>query len=211
MPGDTTRYSFPYQSVGDPPDGPSLGQDLAEAIEAALGPVDDAAAAVTADWNTKEPLLDELFASASVYNYGPVSPLVSAANTDTLVTSMSYTFKTGYAYEINYSGRFQIVGGTSPFVAYVKLRRGNASGTLIHDPGGTAMVGSNFLSLNARYIVKRTGANTSQTIAMCAGFSTSGGPSSLDLEAASQAPAVLSIRCIGYAANHGGAAEIATA
>lgn len=41
MPGDTTRYSWPYQSAGDAPDGPALGQDLAEAVEATVGAIDD--------------------------------------------------------------------------------------------------------------------------------------------------------------------------
>jgi hypothetical protein len=39
----TPRYGFPYQEAGDPPDGASLGQDLAEAIDTALGTVEDAA------------------------------------------------------------------------------------------------------------------------------------------------------------------------
>lgn len=39
----TTRYSLPFQEAGDPPDGATLGQDLAEAIDTALGTVEDAA------------------------------------------------------------------------------------------------------------------------------------------------------------------------
>lgn len=46
MPADTTRYSFPYQTDSDAPDGPALGQDLAEAVEAALGALEDAHDAV---------------------------------------------------------------------------------------------------------------------------------------------------------------------
>jgi YD repeat-containing protein len=37
----TTRYGFPYQESDDPPDGAALGQNLAEAVEADLGSVDD--------------------------------------------------------------------------------------------------------------------------------------------------------------------------
>ncbi len=211
MPGDTTRYSFPYQSVGDPPDGPSLGQDLAEAVEAALGAVDDVAATVTADLATKEPLLDEMFASLSSYVTGAVTPLSSTANADTLITSLAYTFKTGYAYEISYSARLQVAGGTSPFVCSLKLRRANAAGTVIHDPGGSAMITTNFLGIDRRCVVKRTGANTTQTVALVANFGSTGGPTSVDLEAATVAPAGLTIKCIGYAANHSSAQEIATA
>lgn len=38
----TSRYSFPYQENTDAPDGPLLGQDLAESVESALGDVEDA-------------------------------------------------------------------------------------------------------------------------------------------------------------------------
>lgn len=37
----TTRYDLPFQEGTDPPDGGQLGQELAEAVEAALGGVDD--------------------------------------------------------------------------------------------------------------------------------------------------------------------------
>jgi hypothetical protein len=39
----TPRYAFPHQEAGDPPDGATLGQDLAEAVDAALGTVEDGA------------------------------------------------------------------------------------------------------------------------------------------------------------------------
>jgi hypothetical protein len=39
---DTTAiYGWPYQEATDPPDGASLGQDLAEAIEATVDSIDD--------------------------------------------------------------------------------------------------------------------------------------------------------------------------
>lgn len=43
MADTTTRYGFPFQEAGDPPDGAGLGQDLAEAIEDSLGDVEDGA------------------------------------------------------------------------------------------------------------------------------------------------------------------------
>lgn len=42
MADTTARYGFPYQEGTDPPDGPDLGQDLAEAVETSLGTVEDA-------------------------------------------------------------------------------------------------------------------------------------------------------------------------
>lgn len=42
MADTTTRYTLPFQETTDAPDGPALGEDLAEAIETALGDVEDA-------------------------------------------------------------------------------------------------------------------------------------------------------------------------
>jgi hypothetical protein len=41
MADTTSRYSFPYQEAADAPDGPALGQDLAEAVEMSLGELED--------------------------------------------------------------------------------------------------------------------------------------------------------------------------
>ncbi len=41
MADTTTRYAFPFQEDADLPDGPALGQNLAEAVEAALADVED--------------------------------------------------------------------------------------------------------------------------------------------------------------------------
>lgn len=41
MAGTTARYGFPYQEGTDPPDGASLGQDLAESVETSLGALAD--------------------------------------------------------------------------------------------------------------------------------------------------------------------------
>lgn len=41
MADTTARYGFPYQETTDPPDGAGLGQDLAEAVEDALGDLED--------------------------------------------------------------------------------------------------------------------------------------------------------------------------
>jgi hypothetical protein len=58
----TTRYSFPYQEATDAPNGPALGQDLAESVEASLGSVDDRVTdaelvtdALAAAWTTYTP------------------------------------------------------------------------------------------------------------------------------------------------------------
>lgn len=43
----TPVYGFPYQGVGDAPDGPSLGEDLALAVESKFQSVDSSVAAIT--------------------------------------------------------------------------------------------------------------------------------------------------------------------
>lgn len=40
MPGTTPIYGLPYQSLDDPPHGPNLGQNLAEAVETELARID---------------------------------------------------------------------------------------------------------------------------------------------------------------------------
>lgn len=40
MPGTTPAYGLPYQTNDDPPNGPTLGQDLAEAVEAEIVRID---------------------------------------------------------------------------------------------------------------------------------------------------------------------------
>ncbi|HEY3513561.1 MAG TPA: hypothetical protein VG497_01925 [Kribbella sp.] len=41
MPGNTPRYSIPYAVLGDQPHGPNQQKAIADAVEAALGTVDD--------------------------------------------------------------------------------------------------------------------------------------------------------------------------
>lgn len=137
-------------------------------------------------------------------------PLVSAANTDALVQSLSYDFKKGYCYKISYSWRMQINGGTSPFVVYSKLRRLNASGTLFFDPGGVCHIGSNFMQQSGFAIVKCSIADTTQTVALVGGFSTTGGPTSLDVESAPAAPKLIIIEKLGLDTDVPSAIEIPT-
>ena len=47
MPGTTPRYSFPYAVLGDPPHGPNQELALAQAVETALGVIDDIVNATT--------------------------------------------------------------------------------------------------------------------------------------------------------------------
>lgn len=44
MPSTTPNYALPYQTLADAPDGPSLGEDLALAVDVELARIDAAAA-----------------------------------------------------------------------------------------------------------------------------------------------------------------------
>lgn len=47
MPGTTPIYGLPYQSLGDPPHGPNLGQELAGTVEIELARIDTGVAVFT--------------------------------------------------------------------------------------------------------------------------------------------------------------------
>lgn len=54
MADTTTIYGWPYQEATDPPDGASLGQDLAEAIETTVDGIDDRVTAAETDIDTAQ-------------------------------------------------------------------------------------------------------------------------------------------------------------
>ena len=83
MPGTTPVYGLPYQDPEDPPNGPNLGQDLAEATEAAL---QDLAALVAAVPKVKA---------------GEVSVSFSSANNNSRSVSFGTTFTTPPAVSAN--------------------------------------------------------------------------------------------------------------
>jgi hypothetical protein len=55
MPGTTATYGLPYQELTDAPDGPALGQNLAEAVEAELERIDAAVAPLLNTWAAYTP------------------------------------------------------------------------------------------------------------------------------------------------------------
>lgn len=76
MADTTTRYSLPFQETGDAPDGPSLGGDLAQAVETALGAVEDASDAAEAALDARLDTLEAGPAAWSAY-----TPAISASTT----------------------------------------------------------------------------------------------------------------------------------
>lgn len=141
-----------------------------------------------------------------------IEPLVSATGVDAQIITVSATFKAGYAYKISYRFRTQHTGGTGPYVATPKLKRATASGTLVHDPGSFPAVSTNFISVQGSVEVKNTtGGDHTQTIVLTGAMSTSGSPTSMDVEASTTAPTVLTVEVIGHATQYPGAVEVPTA
>lgn len=203
---DTTPvYGWPYQEASDPPDGATLGQALAEAIEATVDSIDDrldtAESAITNNDNN----------AAAGQATTQTNSFTTAAGTFASVITKSYAFLDEYAYKISYSYRVQVIGGTSPFAVETRLRRASASGTVFHAPGNTAAVATNFMTMSGFCVVKVTNGNTTQTIVVSAAFSSSGAPTSMDLEGASDARHTLLIERLGPAAEFPDALELPTA
>lgn len=140
-----------------------------------------------------------------------IQPLTNSTATDVSIMTLSHAFKAGYAYQIDWQWSAQIGGGASPYLVQSKLKRLNASGTLIEDMGGTPIIGTNFGRMAGSAVVKCTSANTTQTICLTGAMSTSGAPTSLDVEAASTRRTMLRIRRIGTATKYTGALEVPTA
>jgi hypothetical protein len=57
MPGATPTYGFPYQTLADLPDGPSLGEDLANAVETEIARIDGLVVDMPPDWTTYVPVV----------------------------------------------------------------------------------------------------------------------------------------------------------
>lgn len=149
--------------------------------------------------------------SSVAFSTTPIQPLVSASASDGSIITVSHAFKVGYAYEIGWEWCAQLNGGTSPFAPYSRIRRASATGTVIEDLITHAAVTTNFIKMRGSVIVKCTVANTTQTIVLCGGYSSSGAPTSMDVEATSTRRTRLTVRRIGTATKYSGALEVPTA
>jgi hypothetical protein len=149
--------------------------------------------------------------SSVAFSTSAITPLVSAANTNASIITLSHAFKAGFAYRISWTWCAQFTGGTSPFVPFTKIARSSASGTAIDDIGGGTAITTNFHRMDGSTVVKCTSANTTQTIVLIGGFSTTGSPTSMDVEAASTRRTRLEIQRIGTATKYSGALEVPTA
>jgi hypothetical protein len=158
-------------------------------------------------------ITDQLITGSEVDTAG-VRPVVSSSGTWGLVKTKTFDFKDGYAYKISYQGRVQAnsASSTTMYAVELGLLRTNASGTLIHSPGYvTALGNANWANVSAFIIVKVTGGDTTQTIALCGRYSSVNTPTSMDVESSSTSPAILDIEVHGLASDHSAAPELPTA
>ncbi|MEV0902885.1 hypothetical protein [Actinoplanes sp. NPDC049802] len=81
MAATTARYAFPYQEATDPPNGATLGQNLATAVEASLGTVEDA----------HDARLDVLEARTTGKPIGRATQTVAQALPDATFTAITFT------------------------------------------------------------------------------------------------------------------------
>lgn len=149
-------------------------------------------------------------ADASVaFSTTAITPLTGSTGTDVSIITLSHAFKAGYAYRISWQWAAQITGGTSPYAVQSKIKRSNASGTLIDDSGNQAVITTNFARITGDVVVKCTVANTTQTLCLTGAMTGSG--TALDVEAASTRRIRLECRRIGTSTKYSGALEIPTA
>lgn len=113
MADTTTRYGFPFQEAGDPPDGAGLGQDLAEAVEASLGDVEDDLTALTTRVGSAETITVPALAAWTTY-------------TPTFTTA-SGSPAAGTGGGGNLTGRYSKVGRTCTVSGYLKFGTTGAS------------------------------------------------------------------------------------
>ena len=93
MASTTTRYAFPYQEATDPPNGATLGQDLAEAVEDSLGDVDDRLVTLEAS---------SLAAPRGLIAQYERTSAISGITTETgYVRIDGITVRNGYRYRVN--------------------------------------------------------------------------------------------------------------
>lgn len=136
--GTTPVYALPFQGLTDPPDGPSLGEDLALGVETELVRIDGAASALTTRVTALEAVAQLL---ASDYK--------SSGNTTTapaliIAHSLSFTAVINHVYTMRWGGAISgTVSGSATILSGV-----HAAGASV-TTGSTAMAGGGLqLTLN---------------------------------------------------------------
>ncbi|MEU3452191.1 hypothetical protein ABZ671_00910 [Micromonospora sp. NPDC006766] len=120
--GTTPTYGLRYQDVTDPPNGPLLGRNLAEDVEAQIKRIDAA----------KPPQSRRAYSVTTQTNIG-------TADVASLTLS-GMVFKAGWAYRASVRG---MVYGTTNAQVHFRLRKSNASGADWGEYGRVTCTGAN--------------------------------------------------------------------
>jgi hypothetical protein len=172
----------------------------------------DLATPAYVDFNSQ--IVAPQLASKSYVLTTPIAPLVTTANQATTVLTGSFNFKSGYAYEIAFSTRYQFAGFTATASAEPRgtfgLHRINPAGTLIYQGGYTNASDTADFQTYQSMVVKVTAGDTTQTIALTGQYSSVAGTTSMTIPASPQQPVRMTIRCIGVASDHSDALELPT-
>jgi hypothetical protein len=129
---------------------------------------------------------------------------------EALIASVSFNLLAGRAYKVYYACKVTVNGGTSPFAPFPKLRRLNATGTVIHDPGATAIIGANSGNIKGT-VYLQCSADTTQTLALTVSRNTTGSPTSISINGSTVSPTMIVIQDVGPSSDYTGAMEVPTA
>jgi hypothetical protein len=145
--------------------------------------------------------------NASVFDTNQVINIVN----ETVAVSLSFAFRAGRAYRLEYFVRVTMQGGTSPYAPFPRLRRANVTGTVISNPGATTVLTTNNGAIQGTVYLKRTGdTDTTQTVVLCVNKNTTGSPTTMSINGFSDAPTYIVIEEVGSADDFTGATEIPT-
>lgn len=146
-----------------------------------------------------------------------LSPLTSSANTNATILSGSYTFTSGYAYEISIQCRFTVditanAASTDVGRALFGLTRATAAGTGIYNSGYIGMPSDlTPQHFAGSQVVKCTAGDTTQTICFVGQYSSVLTAVALNITTnGAVTPARMTIQRIGLASNHSDALEVPT-
>lgn len=136
----TPVYALPYQGLADAPNGPTLGQNLALAVEAELVRIDADIAAIPRPW---------LVASS----YKTSGDTVVNISTSAVAHSLSFTAVSGEVYTCRWIG--SLVGSIGTSQAFLDLR---------HASGGSVTTSSTAMGDHTLYNIN---GNNHRSVGVC--------------------------------------------
>jgi hypothetical protein len=153
--------------------------------------------------------------SASFISVTSLSPLTSTAGVKAAILSGSFSFTSGYAYEITIQCRWSVAGTptlSAEPMALFGVTRAAASGTAIFNTAYLSPPASGVSThMMGSQIVKCTAGDTTQTLVFCAEFSAAASGTSMAVGPnGTVSPSRMTIKRIGLSANHNDAIEIPT-